>query len=375
MSQETLEWLNANTLIGYTTEKEVWASNGFVTSEGKPWWQQEGYDGAFPGAIPIDEVLNRLFYWKPLEGALTVRIPCDEAELMDGIDDKGDMYVNRIVEGKKAIIRPDTETVLGIFGESSYNMHLYDEWLVDEVAKMLDTGRGELGMSSAGLLRLGGVAYVTIELPDTITTRHGDGIRPAIVACTSLDGTKATTYVVRTMRPVCDNSLNLTLAGKQDKVKIKHSGKSAGRIGEVRDALGLIWQATEQSIAFLDACVEVPVDNPTFNLMVQALVPVPEAKMEAGKITNQRAITIADNKRGQLFSLWNGDPRVGNFTGTLAGAYHAVNTWQEHFRSNNEVQVARVIEGTLDGTFDARDAEFWNIVDALDIEVPVVAAV
>jgi phage/plasmid-like protein (TIGR03299 family) len=373
MSKETRDWLNANTLVGFTANKDVWAGNGFMV-DGKPWWHMDGFTGAFEQGVPVETVLDRLFYWTPLEGDLTVRIPQDDVEFADGIDANGIPYLNKVVEGKKAIIRPDTETVLGIFGADTYQVHNYEKWLIDNVGAVLDAGRGELGISSAGLLRGGGVAYVTIELPETVVTASGDGIRPAIIATTSLDGTKATTYVVRAMRPVCDNSLDLTLMGSNQKVKIKHSSQSMGRIGEVRDGLGLLYQATADMVTFLDRCAETTVTTDQFQQIVASLVPKPDPQVSGGKVQNQRSITNAENRTDELWRLWRQDPRVGNLSGTLAGAYQAVNTWTEHMRTRNDNGVERLMMGTIDGTFTKADAEFWKIVQGLDITVPVLAA-
>jgi phage/plasmid-like protein (TIGR03299 family) len=251
MSGETIHWLNQNTLFGFTHDKDIWAQGwGRFGDDGfSAWWQREGYTGAFPGPVPLEAVMSRLFFWKPQECAINVELACDDIELADSINDDG-------------IVRPDTEQVLGIFGADSYQVHDYEQWLITNVATILDASEGELGISSAGLLRGGGVAYVTIEAPDTVMLGDADGVRPAIVAATSLDGTKATTYAIRLMRPICDNSLDYALKGDHQRVKIRHSSKSLNRIGDVREQLGVFWETAEDMVTFMERCADTTVTRP-----------------------------------------------------------------------------------------------------------------
>src|SRR5262245_36403521 len=312
MSRESREWLNQNTLIGYTADRDKYAGNGWMVKGqdgNQGWWHLPGYTGGFEGPIPIDAVLNRLFYWEPVVGELTVRIPVDEVELADGINDDGTYYCNKIVPGRKAIIRPDTEDVLGIFmgdpGDSSkgYQPHFHERWLIENVATLLDQSRGELGIATAGQLKLGAQAYVSIELPETIVTAAGFPLRSNIIAMTSFDGSLATTYKAGAEAPLCDNSLFVFVAGVLYRVKIKHSSKSLGRIGEVRDALGIIYENSQAMVTFLDQCAETVVTDNQFQQIVDQLAPVPERQIEAGKVKNQRAITVAEGKQGELMTL------------------------------------------------------------------------
>lgn len=62
MSRETLEWLNANTLIGFTDKR------------GKAWHYRASKQGDqpnhYPGPVPVDDVKRRLFCWEPVEGTI-----------------------------------------------------------------------------------------------------------------------------------------------------------------------------------------------------------------------------------------------------------------------------------------------------------------
>lgn len=377
MSAETLEWLNENTMIGFTAEREKYAGQGWTTfntttGQNEAWWHQDGYKLGYPGAIPADEVIKHLFHWTPVECPITLRVPCG-ADEADGQDGTGAYY--RLVPDmqRKAMIRPDNDTVFGYFGKESYKPHLYPEWLIDGPAKIVDS---ELGIGTAGLLRGGGVAYVTLELPDMVRIGAGMDIRPWIVASTSLDGTRATTFKTGSFAPVCDNSLDaFFFGGDEGKFKVKHSSKSMGKLADARTALGLVYQHAEEMSAFLDSLATVDVTDQQFQQIIAQIAPVPAPEHQPGKngavqVKNQRSITIAEGKQNDLTNLWLRDPRAAPWTGTLLGAFQSFNTWNEHFRPQNSNGVERMMLGTLDGSFAKADADFFQIVAGLEIDMP-----
>jgi hypothetical protein len=64
MSRESLEWLNRNTLIGFTDERS------------KAWHYRASEQGSepnhYPGAIPVADVKRRLFSWQALELPISI---------------------------------------------------------------------------------------------------------------------------------------------------------------------------------------------------------------------------------------------------------------------------------------------------------------
>ncbi len=373
MSQETIEWLNANTMLGNTSAKEIWTGNSWMIAQAdgsfKAWWQNADFTNAYDGPIPVEEVERVLFNWEPLETQVMHKKPC-AADEADGTDGNGNPFLWVPDMGRKGIMHPTNNTIFGYFGIDTYSVHSYKQWLINYVHNIVD---GEIGIDSAGLLRQGGVAYVGMSLPDDITSdRAKFAHRPNIIASTSIDGTKTSTYTISELIPCCDNSLHFgENAGASAKVKIKHSRKSLGRISEIRDALGIVYQTGEKFSQFVDMLSDVDVTDTQFRQIIAQLVPIPEAKVELtskGVTTvNQRAVTIADSKQAELWNMWTSDHRAAPWNGTLLGAYQAVNTWNEHFRSNNDNQVERQMTGLLSGSYAKEDGKFWTLVERLEL--------
>src|SRR5688572_29894447 len=180
MSQETMQWLNTMTLIGFTEQR------------GNAWHyrveDQGDESNHYAGGIPVEDVLRRLFDFEVWETPLYV------------LGDSG--YTE--IPNRKAMITSDNGDVLGIF-KSGYTGHQYKEWLLENVATILDD---DLGIGSAGLLRNRAQAWVSVEVPETISTPEGVEFRPNLLACTSFDGSLATTYKRAVGIVVCDNTLS-----------------------------------------------------------------------------------------------------------------------------------------------------------------------
>ena len=377
MSAETIEWLNQNTMIGFTKQREAYKHMGWgiqyneQTGTNEAWWHTKEFKNGYEGAIPVEEVTRVLFNWEPIETEIMYkRRDGITTENCDAVDGTGP-FIWVPSERFKGIMHPETEYEFAVMGKDSYNIHGYNEWLVKNVSNLLDA---EAGIATAGLLRHGGVAYVTVELPDNIEI-VGMDIRPQFLACTSLDGSKATTYKAITQVCCCDNTLDLALSMSDTGVfKVRHSANSLRRIGEARDALGIIYKQAEDMEQFLTTLSTVDVTDAQFNQIVKTLKPIPEPQVavKGGKsvVENQRAITIAENVQDELRTLWHRDPRVTPWTGTLLGALQATNTWHNHMRSNSDNGVERVMTSTLANNVAKFDAEFFQIVAGLDIDVP-----
>jgi phage/plasmid-like protein (TIGR03299 family) len=294
VSKETLEHLNTNTLIGFTDKR------------GKAWHYRESLQGGesnhFPGAVPTETVKERLFGWDALESPVYV-------EFDGGLS---------VAPERKAIVRSDNGTVLGIFGDG-YEPHPYRDWLVTGVENLLDDG---LSIGSAGLLRKGAVAWVSVEVPENFTTPEGVKFRPNLLACTSFDGSLATTYKRVITNVVCDNTMSAALGEAGQQTKVKHSKYSKMRLTEARDALALVLVAADEFTAQVKALCEVDVSDRAWAQFVDAHTPIPE---KPGK-----SRTLAENKRIALKRLWDHDERVSPWRNTAYGVVQAVNTLVHH---------------------------------------------
>ncbi|QBI98143.1 hypothetical protein SEA_FIREMAN_61 [Microbacterium phage Fireman] len=328
MSAETLQWLNENSLIGFTAER------------GKAWHHLEGYDNHFEGAIPVERMLDLMSY--PLaEGTPTVTVLSE-----DGV-------TQFEAKGHKGIVRLDTGEVFKFFKEG-YQIHQPREWLVQN----LDTlTHGGLQLAAGLLLRGGAVASVQAELEGTREAAEGVKHRPYITAATSMDGSMATTYLVGTRLWVCDNTLTYALAESDAlRHKVRHSSHSLRRMGEVRENLGLVVEEVGGTIdAEIARLTSQYVSDQQWSDFLEAYTLINRDK--PGK-----ALTNAENKIKALNTMWNHDERVAPWRNSAWGVLSAVNTAEHHVFGTDSNRETRNGLRTVQGKWDEIDRKTLRVL-------------
>lgn len=329
MSMETRKWLSENTLIGFTDKR------------GPAWHYRQGDDNHYAGAIPVDDVLKRLFSWTP------VRVQEQWT------------YNGKLITGKDVVIlHSGTGAKMGTFTEG-YQIHEYPEWLIDNVATLLDT-EGELGISSAVLLRGGKIASVQVEVPETFRGPAGVLFRPFVSASTSLDGSLSTQYGRMVTKVVCDNTMNIGLNEKGQKIKIRHTRNSlAGKVAAAREVLHLINSTADDFAAEVEHLLSLELTERSFEEIVSDLTLVDETKIKTAQGL-KKSQTMAQNKRDKLMGL-RSDDRVSPWWGTAYGGFQLLSTYRQHEQtvkgaSRPERNMLNAVLGNTE-TEDAKDLQ------------------
>jgi len=298
MSRETVTDLNTQTLIGYTDKR------------GHAWHYRAASQGAesnhYAGPIPVEDVRRRLFDWEAISGELRGVALTD-----DGVIETTDTT-------RQVIMRSDTGAILGVF-KQGYQVHRYQDWLISNVESILDA---DLAIGSAGLLRGGAVAWVQVEMEDTMNA-SGVDFRPFLTATTSLDGSLATTYLTGAQVVVCDNTLSCAIGHADERIRVKHSRNSLGRLADVREALGIVAGVADAFSAQVAQLLDESVDAGRWERFVRAYAGL-NAEL------SKRAKSAADAKASSLQRLWDNDERVAPWAGTAYGVVAAVNTYAHH---------------------------------------------
>jgi phage/plasmid-like protein (TIGR03299 family) len=330
---DTLTKTNTTFLIGNTNKREA---------AGQPWKYRSDGNNSYTGAIPVEDVQRRLFHWDAIEGQITATAITD-----DGVTQTVD-------PDRKAIMRSDNGAILGIF-KSGYQIHQYDEWLLNNVANLLDA---DLVIGSAGLMKEGKSAFVQIELEDTLEI-GGIEYRPFLTAATSHDGSLATTYFTGSQVLVCDNAFHLATKNAAEKFSVKHTANSRLRISDAKEALRILHLEAESFAVEVQALTEQVVTDEQWDEFVKAY---------AGDFENMpegRTATIAANKAEKLNQLWHQDHRVKPWAGTAWGVHQAVNTFSHHlsgFKSSSTTRGERNMALSLNGGWSKQAELVRNIL-------------
>lgn len=332
MSKETSEWLNRNVLIGHTAKR------------GNAWHYRASSQGEEPnhyeGAIPVDHVIRRLYSWQAQEAPVFVKV--------------GDTY--REQTERKAIVRSDNGDVLGIFSDT-YAIHQYREWLLESVSHLIDD---DLNIGSAGLLRNGGVSFVSIEMPENITILDGFTVRPMLLATTSHNGMLSTTYKKVATRVECDNLLAMALRENSEEHKTRHSKNSVMRLQNVRDALGFVHRMTDDIVGEVKKYAAIKVTDREWEAIIQRLMPV-----NADPNVAKQAISRVENKQERIRQMYDNDPIVAPFRGTALGVIQAWNTYNQHYIGKDETRAERNMMNALTGKVGTTDGTVVKIINDL----------
>lgn len=342
MSQETLNWLNYNVLVGFTEKR------------GKAWHYKASEQGTepnhYPGAIPVPDVIRRLFSWEPVSLPVYVAVPAS-IEDAQSIDAEG-RPIKFVLQGdRQAIAASDNHDVLGLF-KGGYQSHSYAEWLVGNVQNLL---QHQIGIGSAGLLKNRAQAWVQVEIPETLSTRHGVAFRPNLTAYTSLDGSLATNYKPTVGIVVCDNTLSAALAEATQSFRVKHTKHSSLRLNDAQKALGLLESVAGDFEAELDKLIAWTITDRQFDdLLTKLCAPTSETK---------RSKSLADKKRSEVTSLYRHDERASTWRGTAFGVLQAFNTYETHVATVRNVErVERNLSDVLSGKSFAKDEEVLRVL-------------
>lgn len=333
MSAETSQWLNQNTLIGLTDRR------------GHAWHYRQSDQGTEPnhyaGFVPVEDVIRRLFNFTAVSKPVLV------PGLVQGT------YVT--VPNKQAICASDNGQVFAIFADG-YQPHQYEEWLLNNVASLISSSKGELGIGAAVLLRDRGSACVQIEVPDTITTQDGVQFRPWLAAATSLDGSLATIYKRCVTDIVCDNTRDAALGEEGQQFKLKHTRYSTLKLGDARDALQIIFDAGADFQREVDLLCATPVTTDQLDKVTKVVFPVPEGT--EGK--------SALRKRAAVHSLWENDERVTPWKGTAWGVSQAFNTFNQHVANvKGAHRLERAYTNVLGGKTATADLQVLDVLGIL----------
>jgi phage/plasmid-like protein (TIGR03299 family) len=310
MSKETRDWLAHNVLIGNTDKR------------GHAWHWREGDDNHYPGFIPVPEVERRLFAFDPVSLKAAFLKPVAVSAILSashGVIKVGDGYFEVIVDDEhQAVVDPDNDIAFS-YPTNDYQIHNYRQWLLENVASILDA---DLGISSAGLLRRRAQAWVEVSVPENIETPEGVVFRPNLLVFTSLDQSLATTYKRTIGEVVCDNTLQARIGEEGETFRVRHTAGSLSRISEARQALNIIYSAADDFSKELAELCRVDVSDRQFNQVLDLLVPV--------KDKEGRGLTIANNKKEKLSQLYHFDPRCAPWKGTKWGVIQTANTYNLH---------------------------------------------
>lgn len=212
--------------------------------------------------------------------------------------------------------------VLGMVGER-YRVFQNEE-LLGFGDNILDGARWE----TAGSIKNGTVVFASLALErETVIDANGvhDVIKNYLLLFTSHDGSTAINAMVTPVRVVCQNTLNMAIAGAKQSFKIRHTNTANGKVMAAREALGLTHKYLDEWDKSASKLFATPVTDNTVDAIFKAVYKMPEkdSKGSLGKWTE---------KNDKLWEIYNGDTVGAGIRGTAWGVGNALLEQIDWFR-------------------------------------------
>jgi phage/plasmid-like protein (TIGR03299 family) len=329
MSEESMDWLNTMTLIGFTAER------------GKAWHWREGASNHFEGAIPPEKIIELLNKAHAVERPVFTAVGGDVFQIPE----------------RKAIVLPEMGNHVAYIPTDDYQIHQYRETLFDKLNALVNG----VGFASAGLLKNGARAWVQLEKPSN-DEAAGIKYRAGLLAASSLDGSLATFFKPTGTFVVCDNTLAWAIGERvSDKVKVKHTRLSLATLQDSGQAIEALQRIAETMGYNIEAAARRVVTEAQFQAFLEKLVPMPAH----GEVGTFRGITLAENKRADIANLYHNDERAAPWAGSALGVMQAVNTYNNHEATirNAEHRAERVADNLVTGKIASLDSLAWETLN------------
>jgi phage/plasmid-like protein (TIGR03299 family) len=261
-------------------------------------------------------------------------------------------------ETRKGVVKPpngDGGLVLGVHGKDRPTGQ-YRESLLRNAEMILGDS---LTIMSAGLLYSGGVAFVQVTTPETITTKSGIEFSPFLTATDSHNGMYAQRYDTGNGIIICRNTHAAFLKDAKGTYKLKHTKKAEFVITDSHEALGIVHTVGGHFASKLDELYERKVTPAQWDAFVDAIAPL--------KGEDARSDGRTEKRRENLYGLYASDERVAPWKDTALGVMLAMNTeahWLSRVNKDRDRDLA-LAERSLRGDFSKLDVATLNKLDAV----------
>jgi phage/plasmid-like protein (TIGR03299 family) len=261
------------------------------------------------------------------------------------------------IENRWATVREDTGRVLGI-GTDRYTP--VQNARVAQLPMDLLRTPGFASFETGGYLGVGERVWylVKMEQPIEVSKELGEILEPYLLTWNSHDGTGAFGSGLTTVRVVCENTYNASMADGLAKFHFRHTQGIEEQIEAARD---LLFQAREDCDTFQDwmrKLIASPFGKDDMVDVLGQLYPVPPEGTDADKkrLLERRELCMQD---------WLGIEDLENCRFTAYGALQGMGHFVDHVRRyrNNESRMVQLMSG-FGGLGPAFKAKAFNLVTA-----------
>lgn len=229
-------------------------------------------------------------------------------------------------------VRDDLHQVVGVVKQRYRLVQNHD------VPRVLDhlVQDGHADWVAAGLLRGGAEVWWLIRLHDTIAIARDprETIGFYILLTHSHDGAKKTHAAVIPLRVSSKTVLGWPLERAARTLNITPASSPAECTATADRIRGLANAYRTELERIATQLIQTPLPDESFTAILNRLVPTPRQVVTNGRTLNQRGITMAENAKGTITTIYYNNPTIAHIRGTLWGAIQATQYYSDHHTIN-----------------------------------------
>lgn len=278
-----------------------------------PWWLPwQKTSTVLPGRMTVSEALehSKLAGWNLRKAPLGVFGSDVTIPGYYGVQRETDGKVLGVVQGRYHIV-------------SNEDAFAWAEYLLG--------GDGAL-FTSAGSLKGGRVVFLVASTPFKVELTGADELETYLLISNRHDGSGQITCSIVTVRVVCANTLERSLAGALGTVQIRHTRSAQDRLGEARRVLGMAQGATNRAGEIAEKMIADSMSDSRFSEFLARLLPIDTEEL------TPRQVKAVMKRREQIEEVYVDHPTVNMLDHTAWRAYNSVTFANDHLTPRRNVQ-------------------------------------
>lgn len=244
--------------------------------------------------------------------------------------------------------------ILGIVGsrytvvQSATAFRAIDRWLAD----------GRVKYEAAGALDEGRKVFILVRIDEDFLIGGVDPITPYALVTNSHDGSSGLGVKLVSTRVVCQNTLNISLREKGERIGIRHTASAEANIESAAEALGLVARQQAETMQRFEQLAQMNAGQSLVEQVVELVAPDP-VKIKVSLTERQRNRANRRHESFMTFLQHAADVPTIEVAGGIDnrwGLFNLATEWAEWVDPTKSAQpLERRMVGSLDGSVsDAR---------------------
>lgn len=264
------------------------------------------------------------------------------------VDSKGRKKA-QVIDGRKALVRSDTDACLSIMSDR-YQI-VQPETIMEFYRDLVEGSR--FTIETAGSLKGGAKIWALARGNLDLRIAGQDLIKPYLLLATTCDGTMSTIADFTSVRVVCHNTLTMAVGANGAKANIRIPHSTTFDPEAVKVQLGLVDERFETFATDVDTLSQTKMSNAE---AIQFFISQ-YAKVDAdGEVKNEKTLTRVTEKLTQLFLRGPGAD-LRSAKGTAWGAVNAITRFED-FDSSARTNGNRFNKGQFGSGANRKAAAF-----------------